>query len=215
MLRLMNYPARSLLTLSLGCAALCCALAARAAAQFPRLAEIQYLIGYAARGEGLYDDAIAAFRRALDAQPDNADAIANLGFIASERGQTAEADTLLRRGIALDPKHYPAHYDLGKLLMRLRRYDEALAVFERGLAPNDSDPGIRYQLFTVYSRLRRKPEAERELAIFKRLEEARKTANGDAPATAGSAMGEPAAAPLELPASAAGESSKPPSSPRR
>ncbi|HEY1404721.1 MAG TPA: tetratricopeptide repeat protein, partial [Pyrinomonadaceae bacterium] len=108
----------------------------------------------------------------------------------------------------------PAHYDLGKLLMRLRRYDEALSIFERGLALNDSDPGIHYQLFTVYSRLKRKPEAERELAVFKRLEEARKT-TADASPAATSATGEPAAAPLELPASATGESIKPPSTPRR
>jgi hypothetical protein len=37
-----------------------------------------------------------------------------------------------------------------------------------------TDPGIHYQLFTAYSRLKRREDAERELAIFKRLEEARK-----------------------------------------
>jgi hypothetical protein len=53
---------------------------------------------------------------------------------------------------------------------------------------SSTDPGIHYQLFTAYSRLKRKPDAERELAVFKRLEEARK--KGETPGE-GSAANEP------------------------
>ena len=86
----------------------------------------------------------------------------------------------------IDATYFPANYDLGRLLVRLRRYDEASPILQRGAPISSTDPGIHYQLFTVYSRLKGKADAERELAIFKRLEEARK--KGDA-STEGSASG--------------------------
>jgi tetratricopeptide (TPR) repeat protein len=86
---------------------------------------------------------------------------------------------MLRRAIALNSKNFPAHYDLGKLLVRLKRYEEAVVILERAATMSATDPGIHYQLFTAYTRLKRKPDAERELAIFKRLEEARKGSEGD------------------------------------
>jgi tetratricopeptide (TPR) repeat protein len=85
---------------------------------------------------------------------------------------------LLRRAIALDAKNFPANYDLGRLLVKLKRYDEALPVLERAAVMGKDDPGIHYQLFTAYSRLKRREDAERELSIFKRLEEARKKGSG-------------------------------------
>jgi tetratricopeptide (TPR) repeat protein len=131
-------------------------------------------VGYAARAEGLYDEALIAFQRSLAIKANNADVLANLGFIYSERGQYADAEKFLRQALAIDGKHFPANYDLGRLLARLKRYNEALPILEFGATLSTSDPGIHYQLFLTYSRLKRKPDAERELAIFKRLEGARK-----------------------------------------
>ena len=132
------------------------------------------MIGYTARAEGLYDDAVKAFARSLELQPNNAAALSNLGFIAAERGQVVEAESLLRRAIGLEPDNYPAHYDLGRLLVRLRRYSEALPILERGVTMGNNDPGVHYQLFITYTRLKRKDDADRELTQFKTLEEARK-----------------------------------------
>jgi tetratricopeptide (TPR) repeat protein len=67
-----------------------------------------------------------------------------------------------------------AHYDLGRLLIKQRRYDEAIPILERGAMLNARYPGIHYQLFLAFSRLKRKEEAERELVLFKQLEEASK-----------------------------------------
>jgi tetratricopeptide (TPR) repeat protein len=84
----------------------------------------------------------------------------------------------LRRALELDPKNYPATYDLGRLLVRARRYNEALALLKRGAELDKEDPGVHYQLFLIYSRLKQKSDGDSELAIFKRLEEARKLAEG-------------------------------------
>ncbi|HZG50988.1 MAG TPA: tetratricopeptide repeat protein, partial [Pyrinomonadaceae bacterium] len=123
------------------------------------------------------------------------------------------SERLLRRAIALDPKNFAAHHDLGRLLVKLKRYEEALPLLERGVELNANDPGIHYQLFTAYSRLKRKTDADRELAIFKRFEEARKhdptPLGGDNNAASNSDEGD-RAAPAPLPASVAGEGVKPP-----
>jgi len=128
-------------------------------------------LGYAARAEGQYDQAVAAFQKVLKLQPDNPDALSNLGYIASQRGESVEAERLLRRAIELDPQSFPSYHDLGRLLVKLKRYEEAVPLLQRGVELNDKDPGIRYQLFLAYSRLRRKDEADKELAEFKRLDE--------------------------------------------
>jgi tetratricopeptide (TPR) repeat protein len=114
--------------------------------------------------------------------PDSAASYANLGFLSAERGQHEEAERLLRRALALDPENLPATYDLGRLLVRLKRYSDALPLLERGARLAGQDPGVHYQLFLAYSRLGRRGEADRELAKFKELEEARKAGEAGAPA---------------------------------
>jgi tetratricopeptide (TPR) repeat protein len=147
----------------------------RGAEKFPETAEAHYFVAIAARGRGDYDLAETSLRKSLSLQPDNPDALAQLGFVAGERGRFAEAEQLLRRALLLSgDKHFVAHYDLGRLLVKQRRYDEAIPILERGAMLNARYPGIHYQLFLALSRLKRKEEADRELALFKQLEEASK-----------------------------------------
>ena len=140
--------------------------------RFPDNPNLYFLLGYTGRAEGQYDQAVAAFRQALRLQPDNADVLGNLGYIASQRGDHEEAERLLRRAIALNADGFPAYHDLGRLLVKLKRYGEALPVLIRGAELNKKDPGVHYQLFLAYSRLGKKVEADQELALFKRLDEA-------------------------------------------
>jgi tetratricopeptide (TPR) repeat protein len=147
----------------------------RGAEKFPLTAEAHYFVAIAARGKGDYDLAETSLRKSLSLEPDNADALAQLGFVTGERGRFAEAEQLLRRALLLSQdKHFVAHYDLGRLLVKQRRYDEAIPILERGAMLNARYPGIHYQLFLALSRLKRKEEADRELVIFKQLEEASK-----------------------------------------
>lgn len=149
----------------------------QARAIFTKLAEkspkdfnLNYLKGYSARAEGLYDEAIAAFEKALTISPNNPEVLSNLGFIANERGDAVRAEKILREVLRLDAKNFSAHYDLGRLLIKQKKLDEAVTVLTRGAALNKTDPGLRYQLFIAYSRLKQKAKADQMLAEFKRLE---------------------------------------------
>lgn len=142
----------------------------RAQEKFPAAPELHYFIGMAARGAGNYDVAESELKKALAAQPNNADALAHLGFIAVERDQPQEAERILRQVISMSADHFPAHYDLGRLFVRTKRYAEALPFLQKGAELSPNDPGVHYQLFLAFSRLKRKEEAEKELKIFRGLQ---------------------------------------------
>src|ERR1043166_3838897 len=78
----------------------------------------------------------------------------------------------------------------------------AVCSFGPGVEMNKEDPGVHYQLFLTYSRQNAKPDADRELALFKSLEEARKSRE------AGSGMADSTKNQLPAPESAGSVSSK-------
>ena len=141
--------------------------------RFPNLPEAHYFLGIAARAAADYGQAEAELRKSLSLEPHNVNAMAQLGFVLLERDRMAEAETALRGAIAINDKHFYANYDLGRLLIKSRRYEEALPVLQRAVVLKSNNSNVHYQLFMALTRLKRKDEAERELAIFKQLDEAR------------------------------------------
>jgi len=138
--------------------------------KYPNDPNFNYLQGYMARAEGLFDEALVSFRKVLKVTPNSPDVMASIGNIALERGDLVNAESTLRKTIELDPKNFPAYYDMGRLLIRQKKYRDALAILEKGKALNDVDPGIRYQLFIAYTRTNEKQKAASAFSEFKRLE---------------------------------------------
>lgn len=151
----------------------------RAETRFPNLPEAHYFLGVAARSRGDYNLAENEFRKALSLEPDNVNALAQLGFIVGERDRFSEAERLLRRAIAINNKHFYAHYDLGRLLAKSKQYEQALPLLQEAAALKPGNASVHYQIFIALSRLQRKDEAERELTLFKRLDDQRKARGQD------------------------------------
>jgi tetratricopeptide (TPR) repeat protein len=145
----------------------------RAAKHFPQSPEAHYFVGVAARAGADYDLADREFRLSLTLQPDNVNALAQLGFVLQERDKTVEAERTLRRALAINDKHFYANFDLGRLLVKSRRYEEAIPILRHAALLKPGNPGVHYQLFITFSRLKSKADADKELAIFKQLDEAR------------------------------------------
>jgi tetratricopeptide (TPR) repeat protein len=143
----------------------------RATLRFPQMAEGHHFMGVAARASADYGLAEAEFRKSLALRPDNVDTLAQLGFIVGERDHFDEAEKLLRQAIAINNKHFYASYDLGRVLVKSKRFEEALTVLRHAATLKPKHPGLHYQLFIALSRLKREAEADRELAIFKQLDE--------------------------------------------
>lgn len=79
-----------------------------------------------------------AYRRALELQPDHADANINLGRLVHESGQADAAADLYRAALAVRPDDAVAWFNLGVALGDLGEIDAALACYRRVLK---ADPG--------------------------------------------------------------------------
>ena len=102
--------------------------------------------------------ALAAARKAVEIDPQSAEAHASLGLVLSHSWDWAGAETEFRRALELDPQYANAHHWYGDYLSMRRRPDEALAEASRAL---ELDPlnlmigtwvALRYYQARDYSR---------------------------------------------------------------
>jgi TolB-like protein/DNA-binding winged helix-turn-helix (wHTH) protein/Flp pilus assembly protein TadD len=106
----------------------------KALALDPTLAE-----AYAARGNFYYSrlhgfdiaDAVADYRRAIDLNPNLADAHQNLGAELTHAGLHEKAIEEFRATLRLDPQNEGAKYRLGRALWQSQRFAEALQNYDR------------------------------------------------------------------------------------
>jgi|CXWL01.1.fsa_nt_gi tetratricopeptide (TPR) repeat protein len=83
-----------------------------------------------------FDDALKAYRRALEMDPYLVPALINLGNIHYARDEIAEAQALYERAIVLDPDIFEAHFNLGNIFHDLGRYTQAHECYRRALHLN-------------------------------------------------------------------------------
>lgn len=82
---------------------------------------------------GSREEARASFLRKLEADPDNAVALANLSVLEEEQGHYQEALDYARKAVRAAPGEAVYHYNLGSLLARLGRSAEALESLREAL----------------------------------------------------------------------------------
>ena len=80
-----------------------------------------------------FDEASAAYRRALQLDPYLVPALINLANIHYSRDEIAEAQALYERAIALEPDVFEAHFNLGNIFHDLGRYPEAQGCYRDAL----------------------------------------------------------------------------------
>lgn len=102
--------------------------------------------GNALHGQGRLDDAVAAYRAAIEADPAFAAAHVSLGNVLVDAGRPVEAVEACRAGIGLDPGPASAHYALGNALMRCGRWEEATTAYR---AAADRAPGSAESHFSL------------------------------------------------------------------
>lgn len=83
--------------------------------------------------QGRLDAAQALYRRVLDADPRQFDALHLSGVIERQRGRPAQAVDLIGQALAVDPQQARAHSNLGAALADLGRVAEALASYDTAL----------------------------------------------------------------------------------
>ncbi|MBI1951564.1 MAG: tetratricopeptide repeat protein [Acidobacteria bacterium] len=105
----------------------------------PHFAPAHVNVGNALEEEGRFDEAIRAYRRALESDPEGATARYNLGNVLMRKGLYAEAAQAYEMVLDRESDNAPAHKNLGIALLYLDRPCDALTHLERSA---DLDPRI-------------------------------------------------------------------------
>jgi len=95
--------------------------------------------GRRAYDAGQYEEAAAAFARAIEAAPDSATARVNLGLTQLQLGKTADAVATLRAAFELAPDDTDVVRDFLRVLLRLQQVDEAIAVLTKSQSVHPDD----------------------------------------------------------------------------
>ena len=117
-----------------------------------------------------YDEAIAAFQRAISLDPNDADALQSLGRAMILVGKPDEAIDLLKKAIRLNP-YYPQWYifNLGRAYFQAGHYDQALAALKETLLKNPSFPPVHYYLAASYANVGKLENARGKAEEIKKL----------------------------------------------
>jgi len=115
------------------------------------------------------EEAMAAYRRALELDPDLADAHVNLGRLLHERGEIAEAERHYRLALAARPDDTTAAYNLGVVLQDLGRLREAADAYVAALELDRTLADAHYNLSGIYEQLGEPEAAFRHLRTYRTL----------------------------------------------
>ncbi|RDU98387.1 tetratricopeptide repeat protein [Trinickia dinghuensis] len=91
-------------------------------------------LGNALRDARKLDDAVIAYRRAVELKPDYADAHNNLGNALRETGEAAAAVTSCARALELKPGYAEAYNNLGNALKDMGELDAAILSYGKAIA---------------------------------------------------------------------------------
>jgi len=119
-----------------------------------------YDLGLAYAGDNRHADAIAAFRKQLEIDPNHKHANGDLAMELQQTGKTDEAIQAYRKQLEMAPYEKATHKNLGLLLAQLGRDADARTELESAAAIPPDDPETKMALAQVYGRLGQKALAE-------------------------------------------------------
>jgi len=144
----------------------------------PGMKDAWYDLGRAYAGTNSHAEAIGAFRKQIELDPNHKSANLELGMELQQAGKTEEAIAAYRKQAEIAPYEKDAHKDLGMLLAQLGKDADARAELEAAAAIPPDDPETKLALAQVYTRLGETAKAQ----------ELMKTLTGSAGAEAGPDM---------------------------
>jgi tetratricopeptide (TPR) repeat protein len=125
--------------------------------------------GDRAREAGRLDDALAKYRKAIEAAPQLASAYANAGAILFQQQKVEEAYKLFARGVEQAPSDRTLLSNAAAAAQQLGKSSEALGFIDRALEKNPRDAALHALRGTILRSLKRDPDAVAALQEATRL----------------------------------------------
>lgn len=135
----------------------------------PREARALNNLGLCYDAQNRSDEALAAYRRAIEAQKDSPHAseqpLLNEGALLNTKSQFNEALVPLLKAVALAPSSSRCHEELARAFIGTHQDDLARQQMERAVSLDPKNPSLHYQLSQIYRRAGLAGRAQAELKI--------------------------------------------------
>jgi tetratricopeptide (TPR) repeat protein/transglutaminase-like putative cysteine protease len=130
----------------------------------PGMKDGWYDLGLAYAGANNHVDAIAAFRKQIEVNPNHENANGELAMQLEQSGKTEDAIAAYRKQIEMAPYKKEAHRNLGLLLARQGKDADARTELEAAAAIPPADPELKLALAEVYTKLGETAKAQELMA---------------------------------------------------
>ncbi len=128
----------------------------------PDLAQVHRIAALLRFREGLYGQALAECTRAIELDPQSADAYRRLGRVYEAENQFDKALTAYKKAVETDPGDYKVYQEIGAFLYMRGQVEDAVSYYEKMEALAPEEPEIHRVLSMNYLMLERFSEAEAE-----------------------------------------------------
>lgn len=165
----------------------------RAAVQAnPKEPNVHFGLAYLLWTQKQYDEAIPEFKKELENDPQNSQAMIYLGDTYTRQGNFADAKTVLEAAAKYQPKFPLIHLDLGIADMETGENNAAISELKEAVGLEPDNVTAHFRLATLYRKLGRRDEAKVEFAkasslnkktddsLYRRIQDANAKPNLDA-----------------------------------
>jgi tetratricopeptide (TPR) repeat protein len=115
------------------------------------------------------EEACAAYRKAIEADPEHVDARVNLGRLLHESGAVIEAERHYRQALRLRSTDLTARFNLGVALEDMGRLPEARNAYRETVLADPEHADAHFNLAGVLERLGQKHQALKHLQAYRRI----------------------------------------------
>jgi uncharacterized protein (TIGR02466 family) len=132
---------------------------------FPKAFVLYNLYGNALAGQNKFQEAVPAFRKALEIDPSVGELHFNLGILLTNLNRTDEAITSYKKAVNLKPNLTDAHYNLGAALQSQDKFDQAATSYQKAIA---LEPGFFEALVNLGVVLQEQSKLADAIEVYRR-----------------------------------------------